>query len=71
MNKQIDIVSITRDVEVLQQKSELYLAACLVTQPEHPENKQFLDQLAVSLGLPDGLQQQITLQAKHALREVN
>lgn len=69
LNKPIDIDSITCDVEGMHQKSELYLAAYLVNKPESPENKLFMNQLGNSLGLPADLQQQIALQANHAVNE--
>jgi len=69
LNKPIDIDAITHDIEGIHQKSEIYLAARLVSQTDHPDNIKFLHQLASSLGLPEGLQQQIALQAQHAISE--
>lgn len=71
LNKPIDINAITHDVEGLQQKSALYLAAYLVTKPKYPENRIFIDKLATSLGLPEDLQQQLALQASYTLSEDN
>ena len=71
LNKPIDIQAITCDVEGLNQKSELYLAAYLVTRSDHPENMLFMHKLATSLGLPEDLQKQLALQARHTLNEVN
>jgi len=69
LNKPIDINALTCDVEGIHQKSVLYLAAYLVSEPELPRNKLFMNQLAASLGLPEDLQQQLALQGSETLNE--
>ena len=53
----------------IEQKSEIYLASCLVIEPDHPSEMAFLDQLEAALDLPDGLAPQLQWQARRALAE--
>ena len=53
----------------LEQRSEIYLASCLVIEPDHPSEQAYLDQLEVALELPEGLAKQLQWQAQRALME--
>lgn len=69
LNENISVEDIARDVEDMNQKSELYLVSCLVIDPDHPAEKAHLDALANALELPDGLAEQIRFQVGESLRE--
>lgn len=67
LNQPISMDDIVRGVHDITQKSELYLAACLVINPDHPSEQAYLDQLAKALVLPEGLKQQLQWQAQQAI----
>ena len=69
LNHPIPLDDIVRGVHDIGQKSELYLAACLVADPEIPSVKVHLDQMAHALVLPEDLKQQIISQAQEAINE--
>ena len=69
LQKQTNVEEITRGVNNMVQKSEIYLASCLVINPDHPAKRQFLDELACALQLPPGLAQQIEWQAQQLTSE--
>ena len=71
LRRPVTISEICEDVTDTTQKSELYLVTCLVIDPDHPTEKAHLDKLAQSLGLPDGLTQEIRMQAQQALTETH
>jgi uncharacterized membrane protein YebE (DUF533 family) len=53
----------------IEQRSELYLASCLVINPDQPSEKAHLEQLAAVLELPEGLAQQLQWQAQRAMAD--
>jgi len=53
----------------IEQRSELYLASCLVIDPDHPSERAHLEQLAAVLELPEGLAQQLQWQAQHVMEK--
>ena len=53
----------------MEQKTELYLVSCLVVDPDQPEDKAHLDELAQALALPPSLTQQLHRQAKQMMAE--
>ena len=63
----ISIEEITSAAVSMEQKTELYLVSCMVSDPDHPAEKQWLYKLSNSLGLPDDLAMQLQLQAKQHL----
>ena len=67
LNQPITMDEIVRGVHDITQKSELFLAACLVINPDHPSEQAYLDQLAKALVLPEGLKQQIQWQAQQSI----
>ncbi len=69
LNHPIALDDIVRGVHDIGQKSELYLAACLVADPEMPSVKVHLDQMAHALVLPEDLKQEIISQAQEAINE--
>jgi uncharacterized membrane protein YebE (DUF533 family) len=58
---------LSRSIQSMEQKTELYLASCLVIDPDHPAEQTHLDQLAQALYLPQDLAQQLQQQAQQAL----
>jgi uncharacterized membrane protein YebE (DUF533 family) len=69
LGQSITVEEITRGIESLEEKSELYLASCLVIDPDHPREFAHLDELARALELPKGLPEQLQSQAQKALRQ--
>jgi len=53
----------------IEQRSELYLASCLVINPDHPSEQAHLEQLAAVLELPEGLAEQLQWQAQRAMAD--
>ena len=62
----LDIDSLARDVDSPEHAAEVYAASVLMVEPPSPPEKIYLDTLARSLGLEDGLVQQL-----HAAVEAN
>jgi len=69
LNHPIALDDIVRGVHDTGQRSELFLAACLVADTELPSVKLFLDEMANALMLPQDLKQQIIWQAQDAINE--
>jgi uncharacterized membrane protein YebE (DUF533 family) len=67
MRQPISIADLVQGVENIEQKSELYLASCLVMNPDHAAELAHLDELARALSLPAGLAQQLQSQASQAM----
>ena len=61
-----EVVSGVHDIG---QKSELFLAACLVVNPDIPSVKAHLDLMANALVLPEDLKQQLIRQAQEVINE--
>jgi len=71
LNHPISVEEIVLGVHDTGHKSELFLAACLVSDSQLPSVKVFLDQMAYDLALPEKLKQQILQQAQETINEVN
>lgn len=71
LNHPISVDEIVLGVHDTGHKSELFLAACLVSDTQLPSVKVFLDQMAYALALPEKLKQQILQQAQETINEVN
>lgn len=69
LSEDITVAEITNGIEDMTQKSELYLAASLIIDVDHPGEKAFLDALENALALPDGLAEQIRWQAQESMTE--
>ena len=69
LRKPISIEELTQGAVNMEQKSELFLASCLVINPDHPSEQEYLDQLAIALQLPKDLAQQLQWQAQTAMAE--
>ncbi|WP_455367126.1 tellurite resistance TerB family protein [Kaarinaea lacus] len=69
LRKPISIEELAHGVVNLEQRTELFLASCLVINPDHPAEQTYLDKLAVALKLPRDLAQQLQLQAQDAMAE--
>lgn len=66
LRKPVSAEDVSRGVESLEQKAELYMASCLAIDEDHPRERAYLDQLADALALPESLASQIGAQARHA-----
>jgi uncharacterized membrane protein YebE (DUF533 family) len=69
LQQPITVEELARGAESLEQKSEIYLASCLVINSDHPLEQAHLEQLASALDLPEGLAQQLQWQAQRAMDE--
>ena len=69
LRQPISVVDLTRGVDSLEQKSEVYLASCLVIDPDHADEKAHLDRLAIALALPNDLAMQLQWQAQQATQD--
>jgi len=69
LRQPISLTELTQGLQSLEQKTEVYLAACLAINPEHPSEKAYLEQLAQALALPAGLPEHIQLQAQQAFEQ--
>lgn len=67
LRKPVSVEDVSRGVESLEQKAELYMASCLAIDEDHPRERAYLDQLADALALPESLASQISAQARYAL----
>ena len=67
LSQQIPIVELARGIDSLEQKSEVYLASCLVIDPDLPAEQTYLRQLASALQLPQELALQLQWQAQQAI----
>ena len=66
LRKPVSAEDVSRGVESLEQKVELYMASCLAIDEDHPRERAYLDQLAGALALPESLASQISAQARLA-----
>lgn len=69
LNQDISITEITLGISNIEQRSEIYLASCLVIDPDHHDEQAHLDKLATALGLPASLSQQLQWQALQAMSQ--
>lgn len=70
LQQTIRVEELAVGAETIEQKSEIYLAACLAIDPDRlSEQAAFLDQLETMLGLPEGLAEQLQWQAQRAMAE--
>jgi uncharacterized membrane protein YebE (DUF533 family) len=69
MHRPITVADLAQGVHSIEQKSEVYLASCLVMTPDHPAELAHLDELGRALALPEGLAQQLQSQARQAMLE--
>jgi len=65
----ISIDELVRGTMNIEQRTELFLASCLVINPDHPSEQSYLDQLAIALQLPKDLARQLKWQAQEAVSE--
>ena len=63
----VSIEEIASGAHTMEQKTEVYLLSSMVIDPDHPAEKQWLTDLAASLGLPQDLAMQLQLQAQQEL----
>lgn len=69
VNQDITIAEITQGISSIEQKSEVYLASCLVIDPDHQDEQAHLEQIATALGLPESLCRQLQWQAHQAISQ--
>ena len=69
MRQPISITDLVKGVNSIEQKSELYLASCLVMTPDNPAEIEHLDALGKALHLPEGLAEQLQSQARQVALE--
>ena len=65
----IAIGDFIHELQTLEQKSEVYLASCLVIELDHDAEYAYLSELSKALALPAGLEQQLRAQAANAVSE--
>jgi uncharacterized membrane protein YebE (DUF533 family) len=63
----ISVLEITQELETLEERSEVYLASCLVIDLDDTAEYAHLAKLTQALNLPKGLEQQLRAQAKQVL----
>ena len=66
LQREISIGELLDETASMEQKSEVYLASCLVIDIDHPGEREHLDTLARAFELPPGLPQQLEIQAREA-----
>ncbi len=69
LRQPITVEELAGGLQGMEQKTELYLASCLVIDPDHPSEKAHLEQLAQALQLPPDLALQLQWQAQQALTQ--
>jgi uncharacterized membrane protein YebE (DUF533 family) len=69
LQKDISIRELAKGISSMELKAEIYLASCLVINPDHPAEREHLDKLGAALALPRELLQQLELQAQQAVAE--
>jgi uncharacterized membrane protein YebE (DUF533 family) len=67
LQQSVTVEELATGMESIEQKSEVYLAACLVIDPDHPSEQAHLEQLEAALKLPEGLAPQLQWQAQRAM----
>lgn len=67
LGRPITVEELAGGAKGMEQKSELYLATCLIIDPDHPAERAHLQQLATALQLPPELAQQLQLQAQQTM----
>lgn len=66
LQKDISVEELADGISTMELKAEIYLASCLVIDPDHPAEREHLDKLGAKLALPGELLQQLELQAHQA-----
>ncbi len=67
LNQPISVMDIAQGVQTDEQKTEVYLASCMVGDIDHPAEREHLDNLAMVLNLPPALKQSIEQQVAQDL----
>jgi uncharacterized membrane protein YebE (DUF533 family) len=67
LRQPIYVEELAHGAQSMEQKSEVYLASCLAIDLDTPTEHSYLNKLAIALGLPLDLAEQIKSQAKQAL----
>lgn len=67
LQQPVTVEELARGADSIEQQSEIYLAACLAINPDHPSEQAYLGRLESTLGLPEGLAEQLRWQAQKAM----
>jgi len=67
LRQPVTVEEMALEATTLEQKSEVYLAACMVSSIDHPAERAYLHTLGSALQLPQGLAQQLDAQARQAV----
>jgi uncharacterized membrane protein YebE (DUF533 family) len=67
LQQTIAVEELAAGAESIEQRSEIYLASCLVIDLDHPSEQAYLGQLESVLELPEGLAEQLQWQAQKAM----
>ena len=69
LQQPVTVEELAMGVDSIEQQSEIYLAACLAINPDHPSEQAYLGHLESALGLPEGLAEQLRWQAQKVTAE--
>ena len=67
LRQPVTVEELALEATTLEQKSEVYLAACMVSSIDNPAERAYLHALGNALRLPQGLTQQLDAQAQQAI----
>lgn len=68
LRRDIPVTELAAGVGSLEHKSDLYLAACLAIDVDHPAERAFLTELGRALDLPPGLAEHLEQQAREGMQ---
>ena len=63
MTRDISVHELAASVTSIDHKAEVYLSSFLAIDPDHPKEREYLDDLAIALKLPKGLPEHLENQA--------
>jgi uncharacterized membrane protein YebE (DUF533 family) len=69
LRQPIPMIELVEGADTIEQKTEIYLASCLVINSDHPAELAHLNRLAQTLQLPEDLAHQLQLEASQAMAE--
>ena len=69
LQQPIAVEELAAGAATIEQRSEIYLASCLVIKPDQPSEQAYLGQLEAALELPEGLAEQLEWQAQRVMAQ--
>ena len=69
LQQPIAVEELAAGAATIEQRSEIYLASCLVINPDHQPEQAYLGELEAALELPEGLAEQLQWQAQRAMAQ--